>query len=93
VAASSVTVGESSGRAGIDGFGHFRQSEIQHLHRADGPQLDVARLQIRVHHGLLMGRFERLGDLFRNGERFLHRHGPCLMRSASVGPSTNSITR
>ena len=41
---------------------------------------------------LLVRRFERLGDLSRDRQRFVERQGPCAMRSASVGPSTSSRT-
>ena len=42
---------------------------------------------------LLVRRFERLGDLPRDRQRFVERQsGPRAMRSASVGPSTSSST-
>ena len=41
----------------------------------------------------LVGHFERIRDLARDPKRLVHREGPCPMRSASVGPSTSSITR
>ena len=42
---------------------------------------------------LLMSRFEGFGDLLGEGRASSTGIGPCLMRSASVGPSTSSSTR
>ena len=41
---------------------------------------------------LLVRRFERLGDLPRDRQRFVDGIAPRAIRSASVGPSTSSIT-
>ena len=57
-----------------------------------GAHLDVRRLQIAMNDALLVRRFERLGDLPGDRQRFVERDRPCAMRSASVGPSTSSIT-
>ena len=54
--------------------------------------LDVRRLQIAMDDPLLMRSFERLGDLLRDRQRLIERNRSCAMRSASVGPSTSSIT-
>jgi hypothetical protein len=42
---------------------HLGQTEVQQLHRAVRPQLDVGRLQITVHDATLVCRFERVRDL------------------------------
>ena len=42
---------------------------------------------------LLVRGFERLGDLPRDRQRLVERNRPAAMRSASVGPSTSSMTR
>ena len=54
--------------------------------------LDVRGLQIAVDDPLLVSRFERLGDLLRNRERVVERNRALRDRSASVGPSTSSMT-
>ena len=41
----------------------LRQTEVEHLHRAVGADLDVGRLQIAMDDALLVRGFERLGDL------------------------------
>ena len=51
----------------------LRQPEVQNLHHAVGPQLDVGGFQVTVNHSLLVRRFERLRDLFRDGQRFVER--------------------
>ena len=60
--------------AGRGFVGHLGQPEIQHLHRAVRPQDDVARLQIAVHDALLVGVFQRLGDLPGDLERLIQRY-------------------
>ena len=49
------------------------QAEIQHLHRAVRPHLDVGRLQIAVDDPRLVRRFQRLGDLARDRQRLVQR--------------------
>jgi hypothetical protein len=44
----------------------FSQSEIQHLHRAIGRQLDIRRFQVAVNDAAFVRRFERIGDLLRD---------------------------
>ena len=70
----------------------LRQAEIEHFDGPVGPQLDVGRFEIAMDDALLVGRFERLGDL--PGGPSLQRRESVLvaMRSASVGPSTSSST-
>ena len=50
-----------------------REAEVEHLHCAVGTHLDVGGLEIPVDDPLLVRRFERLGDLFRDGERLVDR--------------------
>ena len=57
-----------------------------------GAHLDVRRLQIAVDDPLLVRRLERLGDLPGDRQRLVDGNRPCAIRSASVGPSTSSIT-
>ena len=58
--------------AGLHGL---RQPEVQHLHRAVGPHLDVRGLQIAMDDPLLVRRFEGFGDLARDGQRLVKRNG------------------
>ena len=51
----------------------FRKTEVQHLHRAIVPDLDVRRLQIAMDDTLLVRGFERLGDLPGNRQRLVQR--------------------
>ena len=49
----------------------FGQAEVQHLDRAVGRDLDVGRLQIAMDDAVLVRRFERLGNLPRDRQRFV----------------------
>ena len=49
------------------------QAEVEHLDGAVGTELDVGRLQVAVDDSLVVGRFEGLGDLPGDGERFRDR--------------------
>ena len=73
-------------------FHRLRQTEVEHLHRAVFANLDVRGFQVAMDDPLLVCGFERVGNLLGNGERFVDRQRPRAMRSASVGPSTSSIT-
>ena len=74
-------------------FHRLGQAEVEHLHRAIWPDLDVGGFQIPVDDALLVRRLERLGDLPGDGERFIDgNRDPRAIRSASVGPSTSSMT-
>ena len=70
--ARAVSVGEfigvrrSTAPAGIH---RFRETEVQHLHRAVGADLDVRGLQIAMDDALLVRGFERVGDLLRDRQR------------------------
>ena len=71
----------------------FARPKSSTLTVPSGAHLDVRRLQIAMDDALLVRRFERLGDLPRDRQRFVERHRALrAMRSASVGPSTSSIT-
>jgi hypothetical protein len=52
------------------------QSEVQYLHRAIGSDLDVRRLQIAVDDAVIVGGFERVGDLAGDGEHLVQRERP-----------------
>ncbi len=52
---------------------HGGEAEIEHLDRAVLPYLDVARLQIAMNDPLSMCGVERLGNLLRDGQRFVDR--------------------
>jgi hypothetical protein len=56
----------------------FREAEVEHLHRAVGPQLDVGWLEIAVDDALVVRGAKRIGDLAGNGERFVDRERPLL---------------
>lgn len=84
--------------AGIDGVPVpvkklVRQAEVENFHGAVRPQLDVGWLQVAVDDALLVRGLHSFGNLPRDGQRSVKRHRLCAMRSASVGPSTNSRTR
>ena len=71
----------------------LREAEVQHLHRAVGGQLDVRGLQVAVDDAALVGVLEGVGQLQRDRQRFVKRQRePRAIRSASVGPSTSSMT-
>ena len=58
-----------------------------------GAHLDIGGLEIAMDDPLLVRRLERFGDLPGDRQGFVERQsGPRAMRSASVGPSTSSIT-
>ena len=73
VIAGLVIVGEAvaSPPSPPIGLESLRKTEVQHLHRAVGPQLHIRGLEIAVDNPQLVGGFERFGDLPRNRERFL----------------------
>jgi len=73
--------------------GSLREPEVEHLHGAVRAHSDVCGLQIAVNDPLLVGGFERLGDLLRDRQCLFDRDRALAIRSESVGPSTNSMTR
>ena len=94
IMAGDVMVGDAVGSdvaAGIR-ISQLREPEIQHLHGAVRPHLDVGRLQVAMDDALLVRGLERFGDLSRDWQRLVDRDWSLAMRSASVGPSTSSIT-
>ena len=69
------------------------QAEVQHLDGAVGRDLDVGRLQIAMDDAAVVRRLERVGDLrARSAAPLRPGAGPRAMRSASVVPSTSSMT-
>ena len=78
VIAGDVIVGDWRARPATAGrrLQRLREAEVQHLHRAVRPHLDVRRLQIAMNDALLVRRFERLGDLLRDRQRLVERDRP-----------------
>ncbi len=62
------------GRATFRILERSREPEVEDLDRAVGADLDVRRLQIAMNHSLLVRRFERVGDLSRDGQRLVERN-------------------
>ena len=60
----------------IEGFDCLRQTEVHHLDRAIGPNLDVGRLQIPVDDSLLVRGVEGFRDLARDGQGLADRNRP-----------------
>ena len=50
------------------------QPEVEDLDRTVGSHLDIRRLEVAMNDALLMGRFERLGNLLRDGQRAIERN-------------------
>src|SRR5262245_47034069 len=57
---------------------YFREPKVQNLHRAIRSHLDVRWLQIAVNDPLLMGGFERIGNLTCHGHRVVNWQRPGL---------------
>ena len=78
IIAGEVIVGDCDALAarGPAGSERLRQAEVQHLHRAVRPDLDVGGLQVAVDDALLVRGFERLGDLLRDRQRLVERNRP-----------------
>ncbi len=69
------------------------QPEVQHLHGAVGPHLDVGGLQIAMDDALLVRRLQRLGDLRRDRQGVSSiGTAPRAIRCDRSSPSTSSIT-
>jgi hypothetical protein len=51
----------------------LRETEVEHLDDAVGPDLDVGGLEVSVDDALLVRGFERIGDLTANLDRFADR--------------------
>ena len=76
----------------------LRQPEVQQLHHAVRRDLDVRGLQVAMDDPLFVRGFERLGNLRRYRKRLTDWDRPCDVTrnpemSASVGPSTSSMTK
>ena len=77
----------------VGGIQNLGDAEIEHLDRAVQSNLDVGRLEIAMNDALLVGRFERVGDLsgdFPGPGRAAA--GPWPGDSGRVWPSTSSRT-
>ncbi len=68
------------------------QPEVQDLDGPVLPHLDVGGLEIAVNHAGLMRRLQRLEICLAIGSASSSGIGPCAIRSARIGPSTNSKT-
>ena len=64
------------------------RTRSRQFHHAVGPDLDVRRFQIAVNDALLVGGFERLGDLPRDRERVGQRkaRAPLAMAGTALEP-------
>ena len=70
----------------------FREAEIEDLHRAVVPDLDVGRLEVAMHDPLLVSGLQRLGNLLRDWERLVERDGTSSDAVRERRPSTSSMT-
>ena len=95
IIAGEVMVGDAvaSGLPTDTGSRAFAKPKSSTFTVPSGADFDIRRLQIAMDDPLLVRRFDRLGDLRRDRQRVVDRNRPCAMRSASVGPSTSSMTR
>ena len=76
-APGAVSVGEFVASAvadGARGSQRLGETEVEHLHRAVGADLDVRRLEIAMDDALLVRRLERVGDLPRDRQRLGERN-------------------
>jgi hypothetical protein len=72
----------------------LRETEVEDLHDAIARDPDVGRLQIAMDDPLLVRGIERVGKLASDPQRFVQRDSDrAPFESASVSPSTSSITR
>jgi hypothetical protein len=74
--------------------GGGRESEVEYFHRTTDRDLDVRRLQVAMDNPLLMSGLERFRDLraIESASTTGNPDGWATIRSASVSPSTSSIT-
>ena len=73
IIAGDVIVGESARRTRLMSVRRFCQPEVQDLHIAIKSQRDIRRLEIAMNDPFIVSGMERLGDLARHGQRFVHR--------------------
>ena len=52
------------------------EAEVENLHGAVGPDLDVGGLEVAMDDALFVGRFQGVGDLSRDRQRLRDRHAP-----------------
>ena len=88
-AAERCRVGHCLGRRCFQRLG---ETEVEQLDAAVRQQLDVGRLEVAVDDAVLVGGFQRLGNLRGGAQRLGDGQGPCLSRSERSIPSTSSIT-
>ena len=93
VAAGWRAVGEWDGSRRSIRFHHLGQPEVEHFNDAVRADLDVGGLQIPMHDAALVRRFECVGDLARNRQRFVERHAAARDPIGERRTSTNSSTR
>ena len=89
-----IPTGPRSGPRSLIPIERFRQTKVEHLHRAVVAELDVRRLQIAMDDAAIVRRLERVAICRAIADRFLERDGAT--RDAlrkSPRPSTSSITR
>ena len=71
-----MNVGEFADAGQPSRIHRLRQPEVEHLDDSVRADLDVGRLEVAVDDPVLVRRFERLGDLFRDRQRLLERDRP-----------------
>ena len=76
-----------------DRIERLRQTEIEHLDRAVVADLDVGGFQIAMDDPAFVRRFERIGDLPRDGDRFVNGDRSLGDAIGERRALTNSITR
>ena len=79
-------------RSSLGRVERFREAEFQHFDGAVTAHLDVRGFQIAVDDALPVRRLEGFGNLLCERQHSEIGIGPRAMPSASVGPSTSSIT-
>jgi len=70
----------------------LRQPEVENLHSTVRPDLDIRRFQIAIHDAFFVRGFQSIGAIrFAIPRASSSGIAPCAIRSASVGPSINSL--
>ena len=78
--------------ARLDRVHRLCETEVQHLHGAVRTDLDVRGLEIAMDDAELVGGFERIDDLSRDGSASVDGIGPRAMSADRSSPSTSSMT-